>query len=317
MSELAELYIGIEIGGTKLQLVVGDKNATIIDRIRYEVQANEGASHIREQVQDGLDQLLKRHSIKAIGVGFGGPIDWQTGAIQLSHQVGGWENINLKHWLNDFSGLPVAADNDANTAALGEAMIGQGKGIDNVFYITIGSGIGGGLVSNGAIYHGRVPGECEIGHLRLTKAGNKLEQSCSGWAVNKKVEEIIANEPGGILAKLAEQNRVPGALLLQPAIQKHDPQAFQLLHDIADDLAFALSHIVHLFNPGIIVIGGGLSLLGETLTKAITERMPQYVMKALHPIPPVVVAGLTEDAVPAGALLLATQAQLHTSPQKN
>ena len=317
MSELAELYIGIEIGGTKLQLVAGDKNGTIIERIRYDVQAHEGASQIREQVENGLDQLLERHIIKAIGVGFGGPIDWQTGAIQLSHQVGGWEEINLTHWLNEISGLPVAADNDANTAALGEAMLGRGKGIAHVFYMTIGSGIGGGFVTNGSIYHGRVPGECEIGHIRLTKAGNTLEESCSGWAVNKKVEEIIAKEPGGILAKLAAQHQVPGAMLLQPALQKDDPLAIQLLQDIADDLAFALSHVVHLFNPGIVIIGGGLSLLGETLIKAITERLPKYVMQALHPIPPVVVAGLTEDAVPVGALLLATQAHLQTSLKKN
>lgn len=305
MTTASPLYIGIEIGGTKLQVVAGDHEGNIIDRVRCAVNAEQGAVHIQQQIEQGVQQLQQQHKIAAIGVGFGGPVDWQTGAIQLSHQVGGWENVNLIHWLHQITGLPVAVDNDANTAALGEAINGSGKGYKNVFYITIGSGIGGGLVINQRVYHGRIPGEVEIGHVRLNKKGETVEQCCSGWAVNKMVSAYIAQHPNSKLAELAGNNDVPGAYLLRPAIEANDTDALDLLATVADDLAFALSHIVHLFNPDVIILGGGLSLMGDILTAPLTERLPHYIMQALLPIPPVLIAGLKEDAVPAGALHLA------------
>lgn len=303
----ALLFMGIEIGGTKLQVVAGDEQGNIVDRIRLAVQPGRGASGIQQQLEEAIQTMLGRHNIAAVGVGFGGPIDHLSGTIQVSHQVDGWANINLIEWLAGCTNLPVAADNDANTAALGEAIYGSGRGFNNVFYMTIGSGIGGGLVVNKKVYHGRVPGEVEIGHLRLHKNGDTVEQCCSGWAVNKKVEEWIAAHPDGLLAQLHRQQAVPGAYLLKPAIEMENADAKQILHTIADDLAFALSHVVHLFNPNLIIIGGGLSLIGSALTTAIQTILPGYIMKALLPAPPVLAAGLMEDAVPAGALQLAQQ----------
>jgi glucokinase len=143
-----EIFIGIEIGGTKLQLVTGNSSGFIKERIRYAIHPNSGAAGIREQIKEGIEKLLKENKVQAIGVGFGGPVDWTTGSIQLSHQIEGWGNFNLKAWLQEHSGLPVAIDNDANTAALAEAIHGCGKGCSAVFYMTIGSGIGGGMIIN-------------------------------------------------------------------------------------------------------------------------------------------------------------------------
>ena len=170
--------------------------------------------------------------------------------------------------------------------------------------MTIGSGIGGGFVVNGHIYHGRTPGEVEIGHLRLNKNGETLESRCSGWAVNKKIRKFLEQHPGSLLAELYGKNEVPEARLLTPALEKCDAAAMQIVNEVADDLALGLSHVVHLFHPDIIVIGGGLSLLGERLRQPVEQQLNKYVMEAFMPPPQIAIAALAELVVPVGALQL-------------
>ncbi|HKG05252.1 MAG TPA: ROK family protein [Pedobacter sp.] len=299
-------FIGIEIGGTKLQLAIGDASGNIEQHMRYVIHAEEGASGIREKISDCLvkwhDELI---NVSAIGVGFGGPVDWQTGTIQVSHQIKGWEQVNLKDWLEELTNKPVAIDNDANVAALGEAIHGWGNQYKKLFYITLGSGIGGGMVLNEAIYHGKAPGELEIGHLRLDKKGTTLESVCSGWAVNKTVRAYIDAHPDSLLAQLALTHNAAEAILLKPALEQQDAVAQQILHEIADNIAFALSHLVHLFHPDIIVLGGGLSLLEEKLRLPVSLALPRYLMQSFLPPPAVRISKLQENAVPVGALELA------------
>jgi glucokinase len=176
--------------------------------------------------------------------------------------------------------------------------------------MTIGSGIGGGVVIRQEIYHGAYPGEVEIGHLRLNKKGDTLESKCSGWAVDKRIREAVAAQPGSILAGLAKGAGKGEARFLKQALQGRDPIAQEIIAETADDIAFALSHVVHLFHPEIVVIGGGLSLLGDDLINAVTARLPNYLMSAFLPGPLVRVASLGQNVVPIGALALAKAAPL-------
>jgi glucokinase len=297
-------YLGIEIGGTKLQLVLGDENARITQRFRFVVDRAAGAEKIREHIADTL-QRLKSEKLSAIGVGYGGPINRFTGEVWGSHQVKGWSGFPLKTWLEDLSGVPAGVDNDANVAALGEALHGAGKDYNNVFYITIGSGVGSGLVLNKEIYHGALPGEAEMGHIRLDKTGRTVESSCSGWAVDKKVRDIISSYPNSRLAKLAATHPGAEAKALAEAIHLNDAQATKILDETCDDLAFGISHAVHLLHPETIILGGGLSLLGEPLRNSVEQKLKQYVMHAFRPGPIIQLSALKEDAVPIGALQLA------------
>jgi glucokinase len=312
-------FLGIEIGGTKLQLVKTTAFGSIEQTLRYEIDPASGAEGIRRQLAEGLLQLNAATDVAAIGVGFGGPVDREKGIIRTSHQVNGWAGFNLAGWLSDKTGKPVVIENDANTAALAEALHGSGQDHQTVFYMTIGSGIGGGLVINKEIYHGKEPGEVEVGHLRLTKAGETVEEKCSGWAVNKKVKGFIAQEPNGLLSQLVKQQKGHEAKLLQQALEQGDNAAQMIIEETADDLAFALSHVVHLFHPDVLILGGGLSLLKEYLRKPVEAKLRHYVMQAFLPPPPVVIALLEENAVPIGAIELAKkcllQHQLHPSTQ--
>jgi glucokinase len=298
-------FIGIEIGGTKLQLALGDDRSRILDRRRFAVDAAKGAAEIRAQIISGLNDLSRDEKPTAIGVGFGGPVDWKSGKICRSHQIEGWSGFDLRGWLERETGVSVAVDNDANVAALAEAKFGAGKNRNPVFYVTLGSGVGGGLVVDGAIYHGTTPGESEIGHLRLDRSGVTVESRCSGWAVDSCIRKVLPSQPNSLLSRLVGPAIGGEAKHLSAALAEQDPSAQRILGELCEDLAFGLSHVVHLMHPEIIVVGGGLSNLGEPLRQGVSKALENFVMDAMSPGPEIVIAALAEDAVPQGALELA------------
>jgi glucokinase len=300
--------LAIEIGGTKLQICTGDDTGHIHQRHRFPVDPSEGGVGIRRQLESALKNLLGEVSPAAIGVGFGGPVDWRRGTICCSHQVEGWAGFELGDWMRERGGRPVAVENDTNSGALGEARRGAGRGFNPVFYFNMGSGVGGGLAVGGHIYHGAKPGEAEFGHLRLDRTGTTVESRCSGWAVDQKIRGLIKARPECALARLVGQNPGAEARHLSAALRQGDRDARQILDETAADLGFALSHAVHLFHPETIVMGGGLALVGEPLRAAVEEALRAHVMEVFRPAPPIRLAELKEDAVPVGALLLAAEA---------
>ncbi len=299
-------YLGIEIGGTKLQIVAGDRQ-NILSRHRFEVDRTKGGPGIRGQIEAVIGELTSHWKPAAIGVGFGGPVDWTTGRICRSHQIEGWSEFELGHWLASLTGKPVRVDNDANLGALGEAQRGAGAGFNPVFYVTLGSGVGGGLVVDGKIYHGAKPGEAEIGHVRLDRQGTTVESRCSGWAVDAKIRQLKKSNAASLLSRLCGDAQGGEARHLARALAEQDSAAELILKETAEDLAFGLSQIMHLFHPEVIVLGGGLSLIGEPLRLAVAGALPAFVMEAFHGSTHIRLAALAEDAVPMGCLLAAQQ----------
>ena len=298
--------LAIEIGGSKLQVIAGDETGRILDRRRFTVERARGGEGIREQIAAALPELIAQWQPRAIGVGYGGPVDWKTGRIAKSYHIEGWSDFPLGEWLASISQLPSFVENDANVAALGEALHGAGVGFDPVLWVNLGSGVGGGLVTGGRLYHGAVPGEIEIGHLRLDRDGSIVEDRCSGWNIDRRILKEIAAQPDAPLAKLVAANE-PGceARHLGPAIAQGDALAQTILDDALGSLAFALSHAVQLLHPQIIVVGGGLSLIGEPVRVSLEKALPHFIMDAFLPGPKIALAALREDAVPTGALALA------------
>jgi glucokinase len=300
-------FLGIEIGGTKLQIVAGDGQGRIARRWRAAAERAGGGPAICRQLQEGIAEIRKGVDPVAIGVGFGGPVDRLTGRIARSHQVDGWEDFDLRSWLREQSRLPVAVENDSNLAALAEARVGAGAGRYAVFYFNLGSGVGGGLVIDGRVYHGTPPGEAEFGHLLLDRSGATVESRCSGWAIDRRIRALCSDWPDRFLARAIGPTPGGESNHLAPALANGDPIAHTILHELSDDLAFALSHVVHLIHPELLVLGGGLALVGEPLRGAIADALARHVMKVFAPGPPIALASLGEDAVPTGALLLAAQ----------
>ena len=263
-----------------------------------------GGRVIRDRISEELPKLIVTQKPERIGVGFGGPVDISKGIVAVSHQVEGWSGFPLRDWLHELSGLPVVIENDANTAALAEALLGAGRGFNPAFYINMGSGVGGGLVLDGKIYHGATPGEVEVGHLRLNPDGPTVEDRCSGWATDRAIRAAIADAPDCTLAQLIGSETSGEAKHLNAALAQDDSIAQTIFATLTRDLAFALSHVTHLFHPQVITLGGGLALIGESLRQGIAEKLPGFLMEIYSNGPEIKLAELGEDAVPVGALLL-------------
>jgi glucokinase len=289
------MFLGIEIGGTKLQLGVGPGDGTLRGLRRGTVNVAAGGEGIRRQIVATVPDLLKttgveRSDLEAVGVGFGGPVDDATRSVITSHQVAGWDNFPLADWLTETFGLHAALGNDADVAGLAEALYGAGKGLSPIFYMTIGSGIGGGLIIDGRIHRGTGKGAAEIGHLRMqTSDGPKpLEEVASGWAIDR-----AAGRPAHELADAARQG---------------DPAARSVLDAALTHLADALCHMIALVCPRRIVIGGGVSLMGEeVLFRPLRKKVVERAFKPFADCYDIVPATLGEEVVVHGALALAKQ----------
>ena len=312
--EQHNMKLGIEIGGTKVQLFAADGSGQVQQRFRYEVDKKKGAEGILDVITQTLRQLHQPPT--AVGVGFGGPVNSETGQISTSYQIEGWAGLNLMNWFREQTqAQTIRIENDANVAALGEALHGAGRGYRHVFYVTIGSGIGGGMVVDGQIYHGAMPGEAELGHLWLVPPGDAspgqtLEETCSGWAVDRQIRDLLPQLPAdSLLRQLVEaatnEGRVGGeARYLHSAYEQGDPVARMLIEQVGSVLALGLSHVTHLFHPQVIVLGGGLSLIGEPFRVAVKTALERFVMKSFRPAPLVFLSQLREEAVPIGALAM-------------
>jgi len=349
MSKRPAYAIGVEIGGTKLQLGLGRLDAEPIDDLwRADIDATRGAETIRRQITSGMAELLEKHQLSivdvaGIGVGFGGPVDTNQGRITTSHQVAGWDDYPLVEWAQKTLGLRAVLQNDADTAALAEAHYGAGRGFDPVFYITVGSGIGGGLIIGGAIYRGSGRGAAEIGHLRpghlpqrFAYPGTTVEQIASGFGITQRARQAIADQAsaagfaaarqGGTASDAFAAETLRGFAEKLLALCENDPQKITtkqiaiaagegdpfcrgLLADATETLGWAVAQVVTLVNPARIVIGGGVSLMGaELFFEPVRRSFQQHVFGPFRDAAEIVPAALGEEVVIHGALALARKA---------
>ena len=328
------LLLGIEIGGTKLQVGLGRGDGAIVALERLAVEPARGAAGILAQIPEAAGRLLQGlelsiEDLGGVGIGFGGPVDAARGRVVVSHQVAGWEDYPLVDWARaTFGGAAVGVANDADTAALGEARHGAGVGYDPVLYVTVGSGVGGGLVVGGSIYGGSGRGAVEVGHLLLDAAeipadvGEPVplvvEDLAAGWSIARMGRRLVARagQPGGAdpvgpLVRLCggDPNRVTGEVVARAAAEG-DGDAAEVLARARSALARGLAHAVTLLAPARVVLGGGVSLIGEDHWLGPIRR--EVEARAFPPLRgrfDVVPAALGEAVVVHGALALADEAR--------
>jgi glucokinase len=327
------IFLGIEIGGTKLQLGIGRGDGKLIALGRRSVDPARGGIGIREQILEAAAELRTQlpdgsRTVDAVGIGFGGPVDAVNGAVTVSNQIQGWAGFPLADWVRAELGVTrVALQNDADTAALGEARFGAGVGASPVLYVTVGSGIGGGLIIDGKIYRGAGQGALEIGHLRIDApfpklypdhepvAERPLELIASGWSIGRQtanylqaaIEAGVADH-GASLCQLcdSDSSRITG-VMVSKAAEAGDVIALAHIKVAANALAKALGHAVTLLAPERIILGGGVSLMSpklwlEPIRKALDSRVFGPFRGSYEILPPL----LGEEVVVHGALALAS-----------
>ncbi|WP_157368630.1 ROK family protein [Zavarzinella formosa] len=313
------MFLGIEIGGTKLQVGVGPNDGRLTGLWRGTVDVARGGEGIREQLVRAVPELLQsanisRDQVRGLGIGFGGPVDDHTQSVIKSHQIQGWDDFPLGAWLGEALKLPTVLGNDADVAGLAEGTVGAGKGMSPVFYMTLGSGIGGGLLIDGRIARGTGRGAAEIGHLRVPDPQRNdgrldvLENIASGWGIVNRVKQTAKSEPAmaARLIQIAGSAETITGQTVAKAAQEGDPLAVLTLNGVTDAISDAICAAIVLVCPQRFVIGGGVSLMGEELIfEPIRRKVAEKVFKPFAGLTDIVPAALGEEVVVHGAIALA------------
>ncbi len=304
------MRMGVEIGGTKLQVAVADECGNIKNVWRQTVDSSGGGEWIRQRLALEIPLLAARHQgqlgqLEAIGVGYGGPVDSATGNTVCSHQIHGWENIPLASFLSQVANVPCVVGNDADVAGLGEAERGAGRGVRPMFYTTVGSGIGGGLILDGVgIHPGAGLGSAEVGHLRLLPGGPLIEEVGSGWGMQRQAMRALDSGEFSCLSRLPPYEVTVPAIA--SAAHTGDVLAKRILQGAIDALGFGLAQVMAIACPKRIVVGGGVSLLGEeAYLSPLRESVRRQTFAPYSHLVDLVGAELGEEVVLHGAIALA------------
>jgi len=274
------LTCGIDIGGTKIAGGVVDEHGTVIEELRVESPATDVAA-IEDAVTALVKELGSRHDLTAVGVGAAGYIDRDRAKIYFAPNIA-WRDVALRAELEERVDLPFVIENDANAAAWGEFRFGAGHDTDDLLMLTIGTGVGGGLVLDRSLYRGGFGVGAEIGHLRVVPdglpcgCGNRgcLEQYASGSALVRETRAAVRRDParGGALLDLAggDVERIDGPLVTRAA-QAGDELARARLAEVGRWLGEGIASLAAVLDPAVVVIGGGVSEAGDLLLDPARE----------------------------------------------
>jgi glucokinase len=312
-----KLVLGADIGGTKIAAGLVDRNGVIRKQNRTPMIAagepEQGLAAVCEAIEALLCNVGERANVEAIGICAPGPLNPETGVIINPPNLPIWQNYPLGDELRRRFSVEVKIDNDANAAALAEAKWGVGRGYRNIFYATVGTGIGTGVVFDRKVYHGRTGAAGEGGHIGIDIHGpvcncgkrGCIETLAAGPGIARRARQKLSKYPHSILAEMGGGK--PQALTSQMVARAYasgDEAAREVMEETLDMLAYWLGNIIDLLEPDVIIVGGGVSLM---LAPYLEEIRSRWKGACLNPDPlaiPLLPAHYGEDAGVAGAAAL-------------
>jgi glucokinase len=312
------LAIGVDVGGTKVAAGVVDEDGTVLAKTRRPTPSQSPAD-VEQTVADLVDELRQDHVVHAVGIGAAGFIDVDRATVLFAPNLA-WRNEPLRDAMQQLVDLPVVVENDANAMAWAEHRFGAGKGQRDLVCVTVGTGIGGGIVLDGALYRGRFGIGAEFGHMQVIPDGRRCgcgqngcwEQYCSGRALVREAREVADVWPG-LGARLLElgggfPEGITGPAVTQAA-RWGDPAALECVRIIGESLGQGLADLAAILDPGMFVVGGGVAEAGELLVGPARHVYAQRLTGGTHrPLAPIALAKLGNDAGLVGAADLARSA---------
>ena len=316
------LYIGIDVGGTGIQIGIVDEKGTIIEKGAIVTRPEEGYEKMIKDMADcALETLAKSGhdliEIRSIGVGVPGIADQKTGVIPFCTNLG-WHNVPFREEFQKHIDKPVYIDNDATVAALAESVAGVSAGSDSSVMLTLGTGVGGGIIVHGKIWSGSHGVGSEIGHMILEldgepcTCGNRgcLERYCSATAIIRMAREAVATHPDSMILTMAGGDPAKiNAKIVFDAAAESDPAATKVFRRYISYLAQAIASICNFFDPDVVVLGGGVSKSGDALLVPLREEVPKHVIFKTMPMARIEAARLGPDAGIIGAAMLGSAAE--------
>ncbi|TVP97902.1 MAG: ROK family protein [Planctomycetaceae bacterium] len=299
------LYLGVDVGGTGIKIGLVDDQGQTLDHEAIETRETDGPVAAMRQVADVYRRFLARtgldsRDVLACGLGAPGPMDVETGLLVAPPQLPSWSDFPLRDCLAECLGLPVAFLNDANAAAFGEHWLGGGQAARSMVLLTLGTGVGGGILADGRLVHGTNSFGGEFGHLIVNPAADarlcawgggrgQLEAYASAAAVTLRTRQRLQDGAVSALRRLTE---TVTPLDVYHAAQDGDGLALELIDEAADWLSIGVTTIVHVLDPGVVVIGGAMTFGGEGcpigqrflkgVTQGFRERTFENVFAGTH-----------------------------------
>lgn len=320
---MSEFFVGIDLGGTKIYTALADKEGEIIEKIKTPTQANKGEDVVLDNIVDSVDRVLKDAGqeptdVSALGLGSPGPTDTRNGILTEPPNLP-FENIPLEEILEERLGIPVILDNDATAAALGEQLFGAGRGVENLIYITVSTGIGGGIVIDGDVYHGFNGGAGEVGHMvvepkgRVCGCGNRgcLEAMASGTAIGRMGLEALRHGTSPLIEEMSggDEEKID-ALLVAQAARKGDKKAEEIYDTAGFYLGVGLGNLINLLNPQMVLFGGGVSKDFDIFSERMLSVARKNAMSSSFEAVEVKPAALGDEVGLMGAVALAVKSNL-------
>lgn len=303
--------IGVDLGGTNIKLGLVSSNGEVLDRTSTETQAEKGPEAVAGRICDGVLGLLAqagldRERVEGIGIGSPGTIDLETGVVTFSPNLPGWENVPLRRLVQEGTDLPCVLDNDANVAALGEFWVGAGRDNSSLILLTLGTGIGGGIVLDERIWHGGNGVAGEVGHMSIDPDGPECgcgnrgcwETFASATGMVRRMREAIEQGAETVLAEDAENIT---ARRIHEAALAGDGTARRIIEMTGRYLGLGVSNLMHILNPEVIAFSGGMTGAGEMLMQPLLEEADWRTMEAPRRGVKICFAELPEDAGIIGA----------------
>lgn len=318
----APYLLGYDIGGTKLAVVIADRNGKILHKVRQPTEAERGPRAVVASLVDMSREAMARAALSptelaGVGVSCGGPLDTETGVVYAPPNLPGWNEVPLKAWLESALTLPVFVENDANASALAEWSFGAGRGYRHMVYMTMSTGIGGGIILDGRLYRGPNDTAGEVGHMTIVENGPAcgcgkrgcLEALCSGPSIARRAREKARSAPGSLLVALAGGD--PACITAETvmdAARQDDPAAWEIVDETARYMAVGLGNIVNILNPEVIVIGTILVKAGDLLLEPIRAYLRDETWPRVYGTVRVVEAGLGDEVGDLAAIAVIRQA---------
>ncbi len=295
--------IGIDVGGTNVKIALVDDSGKIIYSNSVPTRAEMGYEYTVNNIKQAIYDLMKEtkltaKDIEGIGFGFPGQVDYKSGIVRLAPNIPGWVEVPIAKMIEDEFHIPTRVDNDVRCAALGELKYGAGKGCENLVCITVGTGIGSGLIVNGKLVRGASNAAGEIGHIKLQIHDGPIcgcgdtgcmEAFASGPAIVAMAEEYILGGKSTKYREMANGGDITPFIVAEAA-KAGDPVAKRIFARIGEYIGIGMASVVNLLNPEKIIIGGGVADAGDILLEPLKEALKKRAMK---------IAGETVEVVPA------------------
>jgi len=308
--------IGVDVGGTKVLGGVVDESGNVLKTARRDTP-REGGSLLNQAIADVSKELMQEYSVQSIGVSAAGFVSSDRKRMLATPNIAGWNGVNLDDELTRLIGASVVIENDANAAAWGESKFGAGIGMKNILMLTVGTGIGGGIIAGGVLHRGAFGIAAEIGHIRVVPDGllcgcgarGCFEQYGSGTALLRHARELIAADPSSAKELLSRDNGTIEGLSgssITEAARDGDSLALAAFARTGDWLGAGIASLSVILDPECVIIGGGVIDAGEILLKPIREAVARYMPFAgKHPYPEIIAATLGNEAGLVGVADLA------------